>query len=75
MGGETAVYEIHIQGHLSSQRAQQFDDMTITHLPDGTTLLTGVVVDRAALCGLLSRICDLGVTLLSVMRMELEQTQ
>jgi len=73
MGGETAVYEIRIQGHLSSQRAQQFDDMTITHLTDGTTRLQGQVVDRAALCGLLSRICDLGVTLNLVVRHELDE--
>ncbi|KAA3664358.1 MAG: hypothetical protein DWQ04_06125 [Chloroflexi bacterium] len=72
MGGETAVYEIRIRGHLSSQRAQQFDDMAITHLPDGTTLMEGVV-DRAALCGLLSRICDLGVTLISLIRHELDE--
>jgi len=67
---ETAVYEIRIQGHLSSQRAQQFEEMIITHLPGGTTLMVGVVVDRAALCGLLSRVCDLGVTLISVLRLD-----
>ena len=65
---ETAVYEICIQGHLDSQRAGQFEAMTMTQLPNGVTLLAGEVIDRAALCGLLSRVCDLGLPLLSVMR-------
>lgn len=68
---ETAVYEIRIQGYLDSQRASRFEDMTLTHLPQGITLLTGPVVDQAALFGLLHRIRDLGMPLLSVQRDDL----
>jgi hypothetical protein len=63
---ETAVYEIRIEGYLDSQRASQFEGMTVTYLPPNITLLTGVVVDQAALFGLLNRIRDLGTPLISV---------
>lgn len=60
------VYEILIQGHLDRRRLRQFEDLAITHLPPDLTLLAGPVADQAALHGLLSRIRDLGVTLVSV---------
>lgn len=67
---ETAFYEIRIQGHLDSRRAGWFEDMTIALQPDGETVLVGPVPDMAALHGLLSRIRDLGVPLLSVRRLD-----
>lgn len=66
------MYEIRIQGHLESQRARQFEGMTATHLPDGITALVGPVPDQAALYGLLSRVRDLGVPLISVRRLDAE---
>lgn len=66
---ETAVYEICIQGHLDKRRARRFEGMTLTHRPDGTTLLAGPVLDQAALYGLLSRVRDLGTPLISVQRL------
>lgn len=67
---KTVVYEIRIQGHLDAQRAGRFEEMAVTHLPDGVTLLVGPVRDQAALYGLLSRIRDLGAPLISVQRQD-----
>ncbi len=64
------VYQIRLEGHLSSQWADWFDGLTITLTEKGDTLLTGPVVDQAALYGLLRKVRDLGLTLLSVMRVE-----
>jgi len=63
------VYEIRLQGHLSSHRAQMFEGFTIVLGPGGETVLTGPVIDQAALHGILERIRDLGVPLLSVKRL------
>lgn len=71
---ETAVYEFHILGHLCSRRESWFEGMAITRRPDGVTVLTGPVVDQAALYGLLSRIRDLGVPLLAVCRLATHDT-
>ena len=60
------VYQIKIKGHLSYQWADWFEGLTITLDENGETLLTGIVIDQAALYGLLKRIRDLGVPLLSV---------
>lgn len=68
-GGKTnqpMIYQIRIEGHLGRQWANRFEEMSITLEDDGTTLLTGPVVDQAALHGILRRIRDLGITLLSI---------
>ncbi len=61
-------YEICIEGHLSSRWATGFDGMTLSARDDGTTVIEGPVVDQAALHGLLNRLGDLGLPLLSVIR-------
>ena len=60
------VYQIRIKDHLDSQWADWFGGLAITLEEDGDTLLTGPVVDQAALHGLLKRVRDLGLTLVSV---------
>jgi hypothetical protein len=64
------VYQIRIKGHLGDQWTDWFEGLTITLLEDGETLLTGPVVDQAALHGLLKKLRDLGMPLLSVNRGE-----
>jgi hypothetical protein len=61
-------YEIRLQGHLDARWAAWFDGLALTHERDGTTVLRGPVVDQAALHGLLSRVRDLGLPLVSVTR-------
>jgi hypothetical protein len=60
------VYQIRIRGHLSPQWQDWFEGLTITLGQDGDTLLTGPVIDQAALHGILKRVRDLGMPLLSV---------
>ena len=64
------VYQIQIAGHLRPQWAEWFEGLTITLELDGTTLLTGPVVDQAALYGLLKKVRDLGLPLVAVNRVE-----
>lgn len=66
MPGQTMVYQIRIKGHLSPQWTDWFEGLTITLEENGTTLLTGPVIDQAALHGLLKKVRDLGMPLLSV---------
>jgi hypothetical protein len=65
-----AVYEFRVERHLGTAVAAHFPEMTLRHLPDGSTLLYGALPDQSALHGLLTRIRDLGLTLLSVRRVE-----
>ena len=65
------IYQIRINGHLGNQWSEWFDGITITLEVDGDTLLTGPVVDDTALHGLLKKVRDLGMTLLSVNRIDL----
>jgi hypothetical protein len=67
------IYQIRLQGHLDPQWAAWFDGLTITLAANGETLVTGPVVDQAALHGLLKKVRDLGMPLLSVMRMPPDQ--
>ena len=60
------VYQIRIKGHLGCQWTEWFEGLTITLEENGDTLLTGPVVDQAALHGLLKKVRDLGMPLLSV---------
>ncbi|HSL42345.1 MAG TPA: hypothetical protein VK897_02865 [Anaerolineales bacterium] len=60
------IFQIRIQGHLSQQWTDWFDGLIITLEEDGNTLLNGPVVDQSALHGILKRIRDLGMPLLSV---------
>jgi hypothetical protein len=60
------VYQIRIVGHLGQQWTDMFDGLTITLEENGNTLISGVVIDQAALHGLLRKVRDLGVTLISV---------
>lgn len=59
-------YGIRIGGHLDQRWSTWFGDLTLTHGSDGTTMLSGAVADQAALHGLLTKVRDLGVVLLSV---------
>ena len=67
---EPGLYEIRIRGHLDDRWADWFGGLTITLEDNGDTLLTGPVVDQAALHGLLKKVRDLGMPLLSVNRVE-----
>jgi hypothetical protein len=60
------VYQIRIEGHLGPGWSDWFEGLTITLEDDGDTLLTGPVIDQAALHGLLKKVRDLGMPLLSV---------
>ena len=59
-------YEIRLKGHLDARWANRFEGLTITLEEDGNTLLTGPVIDQAALHGLLKKVRDLGLPLVSV---------
>ncbi len=68
--GQPVVYQIRIKGHLSRQWKDWFEGLTITLEEDGDTLITGPVVDQAALHGLLKKVRDLGMPLVSVSPVE-----
>lgn len=61
-----AAYQLRVDGHLDHHWSSWFGDLTLTHEDDGTTSLAGVISDQAELHGLLAKIRDLGVTLISL---------
>jgi len=67
---QAPVYQIKIEGHLGEHWADVFDGLSIMLTDDGDTLLNGPIVDQAALHGLLRRIRDAGMTLISVRRVQ-----
>lgn len=71
---QPVVYRIRLKGHLGSQWTDWFGGLTITLEEDGDTLLTGPVVDQAALHGLLKKVRDLGMPLVSVNRVQISET-
>ena len=68
--GQPVVYQIRLKGHLDAQWTDWFGGLTITLEEDGNTLLTGPVIDQAALHGLLKKVRDLGMTLVSVVQVQ-----
>ena len=64
------IYEIKIKGHLDEQWADWFEGMTFTRESGGTATLHGPVIDQAALHGILNGIRDLGLSLISVQRVD-----
>jgi hypothetical protein len=67
---ESGLYEIRLKGYLDNRWADWFEGLTITLEEDGDTLLTGPVIDQAALHGLLKKVRDLGMPLVSVRPIE-----
>jgi hypothetical protein len=65
--------EIQLQGQIDEQWSEWFEGLTITHTEQGETVLTGFVSDQAALHGLLAKVRDLGLTLVSVNSAEIEE--
>ncbi len=71
---EVGRYEIRLKGHLDSRWAAWFDGLSLTNENDGTTLIHGRVVDQAALHGLLQKVRDVGLPLISVTQVDTDQT-
>ena len=66
------IYRIRVQGHLDARWSDWLEGMTVRHQDDGTTELVGPVIDQAAVHGVIARIRDLGLPLISVNRAESE---
>ena len=67
---EAAEYEIRLKGHLDSRWAGWFDGLSLTNASDGTAVIHGLVADQAALHGLLQKVRDVGLPLISVTRID-----
>ncbi|WP_027086194.1 hypothetical protein [Cohnella panacarvi] len=67
---EHARYEIRLKGHLDSRWSGWFEGMSFSYGNDGTTVLAGRIVDQAELFGMLRKVRDLGLPLVSVIQME-----
>lgn len=68
------IYQIRLKGHLGCEWAEWFGGMAVDMTEDGDTLLTGSVADQAALYGLLKKVRDLGMALVSVNRVHISET-
>ena len=64
------IYQIVIKGHLNSEWSEWFDGLTITLVDNGATILSGPIIDQTALHGVLIKIRDLGLPLLSLTRID-----
>jgi hypothetical protein len=73
-GQAPTTYQVRIAGHLDQHWSHWFGDLTLAHEDDGTTSLTGVIADQAELHGVLTKIRDLGVTLISLAVVPADQT-
>ena len=71
---EPDMHEIRVEGHLDERWAGWVENLLFVYLPDGTTTLTGPLVDQAALHGVLNRMRDLGVPIVSVRRLAADET-
>jgi hypothetical protein len=69
-GHRPGRYEIRLKGHLDSRWAAWFDGLSLTNSSDGTTLICGPVADQAALHGLLQKVRDIGLPLVSVTQVQ-----
>lgn len=72
--GRSPIYQIRLRGHLGRRWAQWFEGWSIALEDEGDTLLTGPVVDQATLHGLLKRVRDLGMPIVSVVQVESDRT-
>lgn len=72
--GQPMIYQIRIKGHLGREWVDWFEGLTLSALDNGETLLAGPVVDQAALYGVLRKVRDTGIPLLSVVRVKPGQT-
>jgi len=72
--GQPMIYQMRVKGHLGSDWTDWFEGLTITREDNGDTLLTGPVIDQAALHGLLKKVRDLGMQLVSVNPVDVIET-
>ena len=70
-----AIYEIRVKGHLDQRWSEWFDGMTITNEANGDAIISGPLVDQAALHSLLVKAYNLNLTLISVARIETDSTR
>ena len=75
LADQPALYEIRLDGALSTHWSDWFDDMEVTHDDEGNTWLTGAIADQAALHGVLNKIRDLGLVLLTVQALSNSRVQ
>ena len=71
---ESGRYEVRLTGHLDAHWTAWFDGLTVSYENDGTTVIGGELVDQAALHGLIQRVRDLGLPLVSVMKVDSDQS-
>lgn len=71
---QTTIYQFKVEGQLNPTWSAWFEDLTLTHEASGNTILTGPIADQATLHGVLIKIRDLGLTLISVKRLKKSET-